>query len=205
MNHKPAPIGLGPLVLASASPRRVELLRQIGIEPVVRPVDIDESALPGEAPDALALRLAAAKALAAAAGLPAGTRVLGADTIVVLQREVFGKPRDEADAVRMLRILGGRTHEVMTAVALAVAGSGGSPALALSRTDVAMREVGAEEAAAYWASGEPRDKAAGYAIQGLGAVFIEHIRGSYSGVMGLPLYETARLLQAGGMPTTAPA
>jgi septum formation protein len=189
----------GPLVLASASPRRLELLRQIGIEPVVRAVDIDESAHPGEEPSRLALRLAASKAMAAATGLAPGGAVLGADTIVVMDGEVFGKPRDVEDEVRMLCRLGGHSHEVITAVALALAGSPAPPELALSRTEVAMRTVSPEEARAYWASGEPRDKAGGYAIQGLGAAFIEHIRGSYSGVMGLPLYETVRLLQSGGM------
>ncbi len=103
----------------------------------------------------------------------------------------------------MLCRLGGRSHDVMTAVALAIAGSQAPPALALSRTEVAMRPVSPAEARAYWDSGEPRDKAGGYAIQGLGAVFIEHIRGSYSGVMGLPLYETVRLLQSGGMTSGA--
>jgi septum formation protein len=164
------PFRFGPLVLASASPRRLELLR-----------------------------LAASKAQAAAAGLAAGSAVLGADTIVVLDGEVFGKPGDAEAAVRMLCRLGGRSHEVMTAVALLVAGSRAPAALALSRTEVAMRPVSALEARAYWDSGEPRDKAGGYAIQGLGAVFIEHIRGSYSGVVGLPLYETVRLLQSGRM------
>jgi septum formation protein len=194
--------------LASASPRRLELLRQIGIDPVVHAVGIDESALPGEAPEALALRLAAGKARAAAVSLfaataqvaapPANFRVLGADTLVVRDGEVFGKPRDAADAARMLHSLGGRTHQVITAVALLRADSPrlGPPMLAVSRTAVTMRPIGPEEAAAYWASGEPRDKAGGYAIQGLGALFIERIDGSYSGVMGLPLYETGRLLQS---------
>jgi septum formation protein len=199
MSVSASPFRFSPLVLASASPRRLELLRQIGIEPEVRAVDIDESARPGEEPAQLALRLAAGKADAAAAGLAPGRAVLGADTIVVLDGEVFGKPSDEEESVRMLCRLGGRSHEVMTAVALSVAGSRTPAALALSCTEVAMRPVSPEEARAYWASGEPRDKAGGYAIQGLGAVFIEHIRGSYSGVMGLPLYETARLLQSGGM------
>lgn len=199
-----APLSFGPVVLASASPRRLELLRQVGIDPVVRAVDVDEAALPGESPQELALRLAAAKASAAAPAFGSGTCVLGADTIVVLGGEVFGKPRDEADALRMLARLGGRTHQVMTAVAVAVAGSKRTPAQVLSTTDVAMRPVSPAEAAAYWASGEPRDKAGGYAIQGLGALFIEHIRGSYSGVMGLPLYETARLLQAAMMPRAVP-
>ncbi|MDR2215334.1 MAG: Maf family nucleotide pyrophosphatase [Nevskiaceae bacterium] len=206
-----APFAFAPLVLASASPRRLELLRQIGIEPIVRAVDIDESPLPHESPPALAARLAACKAqtAAAAATLDAaltGACVLGADTIVVLDDEVFGKPRDETDAARMLRRLGGRTHQVISAVALAVAGSpqAAAAAQALSITDVTMRRITADEAATYWASGEPRDKAGGYAIQGLGALFVERIHGSYSGVMGLPLYETARLLQSVAMPRVSP-
>ena len=185
-----------PIVLASASPRRLELLRQIGIVPEVRAVDIDESPRAGESPRELVCRLARTKALVGGALAPAGALVLGADTIVVLDGEVFGKPRDREEAVAMLRRLGGRTHQVMTAVALATAGSPAGVAEALSTTDVAMRPVSEGEAEAYWESGEPCDKAGGYAIQGLGAVFIEHIRGSYSGVMGLPLYETARLLHS---------
>jgi septum formation protein len=192
-------VTLPSLVLASASPRRLELLRQIGIEPQVCAVDIDESPLPGEMPEALGARLAAGKARAAAAKLPAGTVVLGADTIVVLDGEIFGKPRDASDAARMLLRLSGRAHQVMSAVALVIAGDPAPPALALSCTEVWMRAISTAEAAAYWASGEPRDKAGGYAIQGRAALFIERISGSYSGVMGLPLYETARLLQSAGV------
>jgi len=114
---------------------------------------------------------------------------------------VFGKPRDQADAVRMLLALGGHTHHVLTAVSLAMPGRGvaGPISLALSDTAVTMRAITPAEAAVYWASGEPAGKAGGYAIQGLGAQFIAHIDGSYSGVMGLPLYETAQLLQAHGI------
>jgi len=193
------------ILLASASPRRLELLRQIGIEPQVRVVDVDESPLAGETPEALALRLARSKALAGARLALSGTRVLGADTVVELDGMLFGKPRDRAEALDMWARLGGRTHRVLTAVALAVAGSQEPPREALSITEVAMRTIGGEEASAYWDSGEPADKAGGYGIQGLGAVFIEHIRGSYSGVMGLPLYETARLLQcAQSLPPEGP-
>jgi septum formation protein len=190
----------GPIILASASPRRVELLRQIGIDPLVHVANIDESTLPGEAPVGLVQRLAAGKAQQVAAqGAAAGALVLGADTIVVLDGEAFGKPSDAADAARMLARLGGRTHQVMSAVALILAGSPAPPRVALSSTDVTMRPISPEEAAAYWASGEPADKAGGYAIQGRGALFVERISGSYSGVMGLPLYETAGLLQSAGM------
>ena len=184
------------IVLASASPRRLELLRQIGVHADVRPVDIDETPLPGEAPDALALRLARAKALAGAAVVRPGARVLAADTVVELDGELFGKPRDRDEALHMWARLGGRTHRVLTAIALAVAGEPVVRGEALSVTEVSMRALSAREAADYWDSGEPCDKAGGYGIQGRGAVFIEHIRGSYSGVMGLPLYETARLLHS---------
>ena len=187
----------GHIVLASASPRRFELLRQIGVTPEVCAIDIDETPLRGEEPAQLALRLARAKALAGAAVSPPGALVLGADTIVELEGELFGKPRDRADALRMWQRLGGRTHRVLTAVALAIPGEAAVRGDALSITQVSMRALEAAEADEYWDSGEPRDKAGGYGIQGLGAVFIEHIRGSYSGVMGLPLYETARLLHSG--------
>ncbi len=196
------------IVLASASPRRSALLTQIGVPHVVRATDVDESALSGESSDALVRRLAQSKALAGLQGASAlaapaeGTLpVLGADTIVVLKGVVFGKPRDQADAERMLLALGGHTHNVLTAVALAMPARGatGAVALALSDTAVTMRAITPAEAREYWASGEPAGKAGGYAIQGLGAQFIAHINGSYSGVMGLPLYETAQLLQAHGI------
>jgi septum formation protein len=190
------------LVLASASPRRRELLDQIGVAYVVLAVDVDESAQPGEPPHLLVQRLARAKALAGR-GRDGGARpVLGADTIVVLQGQVFGKPRDAADAARMLRALSGRSHQVLSAVALAM--PDGAISTALSDTEVQMRELSPAEIDAYWASGEPEGKAGAYAIQGRGAVFIRHIRGSYSGVMGLPLYETAALLQAQGLHGESP-
>jgi septum formation protein len=189
---------MGTIVLASASPRRRELLAQIGVPHAVLAVDIDESALPGEAPAALAVRLAREKALAGRARDGGRRAVLGSDTIVVLDGEVYGKPRDAADARRMLSALSGRSHQVMSAVALALPGEG--PVRdALSVTDVQMRPIEPAEIDAYWLGGEPQGKAGAYAIQGLGAVFIQHIRGSYSGVMGLPLYETASLLQAAGL------
>jgi septum formation protein len=187
-----------PLVLASASPRRSQLLLQIGVVHEVCAVDIDESALPGESARELAARLALCKAVTGRARYSGQRAVLGADTVVVLGDEIFGKPRDRADAARMLQKLGGRAHHVITAIALALPGEAVVHE-ALSDTEVAMRTIPAEQAAMYWASREPQDKAGGYAIQGRGAVFIEHVRGSYSGVMGLPLYETAQLLQAHGL------
>jgi septum formation protein len=186
------------IILASASPRRSELLRQIGVNHDVYAVDVDESPLSGESAQQLVARLARIKALAGRERLGAPYPVLGADTVVVLGEVVFGKPLNENDGISMLLRLGGRKHRVLTAVALALPG-GDSPVLeALSDTVVSMRSIDPAEARAYWATGEPADKAGGYAIQGLGAVFIESLEGSYSGVMGLPLYETARLLQAAG-------
>jgi septum formation protein len=187
------------LVLASASPRRSALLSQIGVAHQVRAEDVDETVLPGELPQQLVARLAGSKAAQGRQRLDGACAVLGADTVVVLGTQVFGKPRDAVDAARMLLQLGGRSHHVLTAVALALPGVDAPIVTALSDTQVWMRPIAPDEAARYWASGEPRDKAGSYAIQGLGAVFIEHIRGSYSGVMGLPLYETAQLLQAHGL------
>jgi septum formation protein len=187
------------IVLASASPRRRELLAQIGVRHEVLAVDIDESALPGEQPAAMALRLARGKAMAGRVRDGGGRPVLGSDTIVVLDDQVFGKPRDAADARRMLSALSGRTHQVISAVALALPGTSGALSDCSSVTEVQMRQLLPAEIDAYWESGEPQGKAGAYAIQGRGAVFIQHIRGSYSGVMGLPLYETAALLQAAGL------
>ena len=123
--------------------------------------------------------------------------VLAADTAVVVDGEILGKPADRADGVRMLERLSGRTHEVLTAVALA---SAGQVAVCRCRSEVAFRAIGSAEAREYWDTGEPCDKAGGYAIQGLGAVFVADLRGSYSGVMGLPLYETAEFLRSAGVP-----
>jgi septum formation protein len=184
------------IVLASASPRRQELLRQLGIPHSVLAVGVDESTLPGESAAQLAQRLARTKALAGRERASSDCPVLGADTVVVLDGRVFGKPVDRDDARRMLVALGGRTHQVLTAVAVAMPGAGGALRETLSDTTVAMRPITAQEAEAYWDTGEPAGKAGAYAIQGRGAQFIVEIRGSYSGVMGLPLYETARLLQA---------
>ena len=185
--------------LASGSPRRRELLHQIGVPFRVVGTAVDEAALPGEAPAAYVTRLAAAKADAGwdrrrdAAEAP----VLAADTAVVLDGRIFGKPADGRDAEDMLSLLSGRTHEVLTAVALRTAA--GMHAR-LSRSEVTFRAIGTLEARAYWETGEPQDKAGAYAIQGLAAVFIADLRGSFSGVMGLPLFETAELLGVAGVP-----
>ena len=186
--------------LASGSPRRRELLRQIGVSFRLLGTDLDESPLPGEAPAAYVSRLAAAKADAGwqrshgAGDAP----VLAADTAVVLDGNIIGKPRDRDDAENMLLTLSGRTHEVMTAVALR---SAVGNEIRLSRSLVTFRPVDAAEVRAYWDTGEPRDKAGAYAIQGFAAIFIAHLEGSYSGVMGLPLFETAALLKSAGVAT----
>jgi len=197
------------VILASASPRRTELLAQIGVPHRVVPAHIDERRADGETIEDCVRRLATAKALevrlalAALAGAVAGgatareVAVLGADTAVVIDEDLLGKPRDRSDALAMLARLSGRWHQVLSAVALA---TGSGVQCALSRSEVRFRTLSPRECVAYWDSGEPRDKAGGYAIQGLGAAFIEELRGSYSGVVGLPLYETARLLTEAGVP-----
>jgi septum formation protein len=182
--------------LASASPRRGELLRQIGVRFSVRAAAIDEEPLRGETPEAYVARLAAAKAEAIWAGVADARPVLGADTAVVLDGAVLGKPGDEAEAVAMLERLSGRAHRVLTAVALRHAGGLDTR---LSDSEVRFRATTAEERLAYCRTGEPFDKAGGYGIQGHAAVFVEELRGSYSGVVGLPLNETAALLTRRGI------
>jgi septum formation protein len=184
--------------LASASPRRSELLRQIGVPFEVRAAQIIETQASGEAPDAFVLRLAAEKADAVWRRVPVDERrpVLAADTAVVLDDRVLGKPADEAEAEAMLAVLSGRTHRVLTAVALRC---GDTAETSLSTSEVRFRATTAEERAAYCRSGEPLDKAGGYGIQGRAAMFVEHLAGSYSGVVGLPLFETATLLARCGV------
>jgi septum formation protein len=181
------------LVLASGSPRRAELLARLGLAPVVRPSDVDETPRPGERADALVARLAAAKAVASAAlGDGSDEVVLAADTEVTLDGEVLGKPRDRDDAGRMLRQLAGRTHEVLTGIAV-VRG----PVSAVTRvsTDVTFRDLTDAEVAWYLATGEPDDKAGAYGLQGAGAVLISRIDGSDTNVIGLPLAESVELLR----------
>ena len=182
------------LHLASSSPRRKELLAALGLDFTAAGVDVEEIRLPGESPRDMVMRLAVAKA--EAADVPAETAVLGSDTAVVFGDTVFGKPRDEADCLAILASLSGKTHEVMTGVALA--GASGTRSV-VSVTEVRFREIGRDEALAYWQSGEPADKAGAYGIQGLGGVFVESIKGSYSGVVGLPVFETAKLLAEAGV------
>jgi septum formation protein len=185
------------LYLASASPRRSELLRQIGVRFRVRPAAVAEDRLAGETPEAYVVRVAAAKAEAVWAALDAEDPVLGADTAVVLDGEVLGKPQTPVEAAAMLERLSGRAHEVLTAVALR---HGGGLETRLSRSEVRFRPTTAPERLAYCATGEPFDKAGGYGIQGHAAVFVEELKGSYSGVVGLPLFETAELLARCGVP-----
>lgn len=187
-----------PLVLASGSPRRHELLARLGVEFEVRPTDTDEQPLPGEAPDALARRLALAKARAAARP---GAVALGADTDVALDGEIFGKPRDEAEARQMLRRLAGRTHQVWSGVALVEVGPDGLPrreAVEVVRSDVRFRDLTDGEIAAYAATGEPLDRAGAYAIQGGAAPFVAELAGDLSNVVGLPLAATRALLERFG-------
>ena len=183
--------------LASRSPRRLELLRQIGVYPAVVTADVDEAVLSGETPEGYVRRLAIAKARTAYEALPEQSKgpVLGSDTAVVAGAAILGKPRDRVDALAMLRGLAGRTHRVLTGVALV----DGGVHYRLSDSRVSFRPIGEAEALAYWESGEPADKAGAYGIQGLGAVFVTGLEGSYSGVMGLPLFETAQLLAEAGV------
>jgi septum formation protein len=183
------------ILLASASPRRQELLKQIQITHRVCPVDIDETPLPGEAPLAYVQRLAAEKSAACVAQYGNALPVLAADTSVVLGDRIMGKPKDQADALTMLRALSGKTHQVYTAVSL----RGQRHDQAVSVTEVTFRELTDAEIMAYWLSGEPQDKAGAYAIQGQGGIFVAAIQGSFSGVVGLPLFETAQLLAQQGI------
>ena len=182
------------LHLASTSPRRREILAALQLEFSVGHVDVDETPQVGEVPADMALRLARAKAEAGNAG--AHDLVLAADTVVVVDGRSLGKPADEQDCLAMLDALSGRSHTVLTGVALR--GPDGT-STALSATDVYFREICRDEALAYWQSGEPCDKAGAYAIQGLGGVFVERIEGSYSGVVGLPVFETVSLLRGAGL------
>jgi len=214
MRIQPAVAGLypsrmtssNPLIwLASASPRRSELLRQIGVSHEIRAVNLDEQIAGMENPAEYVTRLARAKAEALWQTLaePERRPVLGSDTSVALGNEVLGKPLDRTHAIQMLRRLSGCTHQVYTAVALRHAAGCD---VRLSVSDVTMRSLSDAQIAAYWETGEPADKAGAYGIQGRAALFIERIAGSYSGIVGLPLFETGELLRMAGItlePTTS--
>jgi len=184
------------LVLASASPRRQELLRNAGIPFTVQAADVDETPLAAESAQACAERLARAKALAISKTRPYDV-ILGADTVVVVDGAILGKPLHEADAARMLRLLSGRTHEVITAVCLVKPTAGGPPTVATSSetTRVTVSEVSEDEILAYVGSGEPMDKAGAYAIQGMASRWIPRIEGDYSNVVGLPVALVWRMLK----------
>ena len=186
------------LHLASSSPRRRRILERMGLEFTAAGVGVDERQLMEESAAIMVVRLAVEKACAVAA--TPGTAVLGADTAVVLDGEVFGKPEDEADALRMLARLSGRRHQVMTGVAVRSAGATKS---ALTVTEVTFRDIDPDEARDYWQSGEPAGKAGAYAIQGQGGTFVESIAGSFTGVVGLPVPETAELLRWAGIEVPA--
>ena len=190
-----------PLVLASQSPRRRELLTQIGLEFEVEPADIDERPRSGEAPRDYVLRMAREKADTVATRVSSGTIVLGSDTSVVLGSTILGKPSGKDEAVEHLMALSDRTHQVMTAIAVA----GAYQAERLVVSDVTFKSLTEEECLAYCATGESMDKAGSYGIQGFGAVFVSHLAGSYSAVMGLPLFETAQLLGEAGVDVWARA
>lgn len=183
------------VILASQSPRRTELLRVIGLAHEVRPADIDETQLPDEDPVPHAERLARGKALRLAAEFP-GAVVIGADTIVVLDGQILGKPADAEEARRTLTRLSGRTHSVHTAIAVA---RGNALASAVESVEVTFLPLAEGEIEAYVATGEPADKAGAYGIQGHGAALVERIHGDYFAVMGLPLSRLVRLLREVGV------
>ena len=191
------------LYLASQSPRRSELLTQIGVSFSVLSVDIDETAKYNEIAKDYVIRLAKEKAAAGWNAVKQKTKpVLGSDTAVVINGEILGKPENNADAKRMLKLLSGKTHQVMTAVALAMPSKNPQqPELSyvISVSDVTFKLLSDSEIERYVATGEGDDKAGSYAIQGLAAAYITHLSGSYSGVMGLPLYETLELLNKAGI------
>ena len=191
------------LYLASGSPRRRELLTQIGVPFTAISAQIDETPLDRESPSAYVERLARGKAEAGRCAVVSEDSfcVLGADTAVVLDGKILGKPVDEADACAMLMMLSGNEHQVLTAIAVL---DGERCESRVITSLVRFRPVSRDEAAAYWASGEPKDKAGGYGIQGLGAVFVAGLNGSYSAVVGLPLCETAELLGHFGIPCWQP-
>ena len=180
------------LILASASPRRVDILNQIGVRFSVAPADINESQLINESSAEFVCRLASQKAKTGYNSQIGSQSVLGADTLVLCDEQIFGKPKDYADSKRMLSQLSGRAHKVISAVAI---NNGVESAVLMSETSVIFRIISEQEFLNYWSTGEPVGKAGSYAIQGLGSIFVESIQGSYSGVVGLPIAETCRLLR----------
>ena len=184
------------LILASASPRRKELLSQIGVRFSVHPVDICEDVLEAESPEDYVLRLAIEKAKVCFSLTDGRLPVLGSDTTVVFSGQILGKPTDEQEAIATLMKLSGGVHEVLTAIAVVNAEQ---TLYSVVKTSVKFKILTPEICRCYWKTGEPADKAGAYGIQGLGAVFVEEIKGSYSAVVGLPLCETSALLQQAGV------
>jgi len=182
--------------LASSSPRRHEILMAMDIKFTAAGVDIDESRYDDEPASDMVVRLAMAKASAARKIVPQSIPVIGADTAVALEDQVLGKPESEDEAIKMLASLSGREHKVLTGVALDYSGE---ITTTISVTEVRFREIHPNEVSIYWQSGEPHDKAGAYGIQGIGGIFVEYISGSYSGVVGLPVFETAELLSNAGL------
>lgn len=185
------------LILASTSPRRTEILQQMGVRHIVQPANIDETPRPNESAVNYVQRMALEKAQNIISQRSEIIPVLGADTSVVCDDSIFGKPSDKQQALDMLMALSGRSHQVLSSLAL---GNVESCSVSISITEVTFRQLSKQECLRYWNTGEPQDKAGGYAIQGYGAVFIESIKGSYSGVVGLPIEETFLLLQKYGVP-----
>ena len=193
MNHQETAPNL---ILASASPRRSEILKQIGIKHTILPTDIPEVPAQGETPKSYVARIASEKSFAAQTLSGKSKAVLAADTEVIIDDLILGKPSSLTDAISMLTRLSGRTHQVITAVSLRYLNHHWS---SLSISQVTFRHIKTSEIEAYWASGEPKDKAGAYAIQGLGSVFVQNMEGSFSGIVGLPIYETSILLDKVGI------
>jgi septum formation protein len=212
IEHDPLMAGARDVFLASGSPRRGQLLRQIGVAFRLVHAPVDETHDGSESPEQYVLRLSRTKAEAGWQALPPRAEppqpttglavVLGADTAVVLDGRILGKPNGREHGLDMLSQLSGRNHRVLTAVALS---DGTGVRSRLSRSEVTFRSISETERVEYWLSGEPADKAGGYAIQGFGACFVQNLHGSYSGVMGLPIFETACLLDAAGVARWQPA
>lgn len=186
------------LILASQSPRRKALLAQLGYQFTCQPANIDESVISGESPAEYVSRIALEKAQHIARSVTENVVVLGADTSVIVDDNILAKPHDLAECITMLSQLSGRTHHVLTAIAIV---SGNDSTIVVVKTEVSFKLLSKQEIIAYWHTGEPQDKAGSYGIQGIGGQFVKHIAGSYSAVVGLPLYETATLLTEFGFPS----
>jgi septum formation protein len=186
------------VVLASASPRRAQLLQQIGIQFIKQAADIDESAMPDESAEELVERLSREKAAAVANLRKDDSLVLGSDTIGLINKQVLVKPEDFKDFQKMMKIMSGDTHSVLTAIAIAKYCGADKKVQIISKlveSKVTFKVLSDEEIETYWQTGEPQDKAGGYAIQGYAGQFVTKIEGSYSSIVGLPLYETSELLK----------